>query len=537
VVAAFVALASVTSSDAQHQPSHAIPRVPQALIERPTVVRAGVGAVHDAVQTTSAHAQRFYDQGLAYLHSYVWIEAARSFHQALRADPDLAVAHACLNLAYVELNKPEEARQSLATARRLVERLAGARALHDRRHIEVRALQAAAEASPGDGSPLGAYRTAVGQAVVDFPGDVEFLLLQGLATSPDPFERGQGTSADAVPFFERARRQAPGHHGARHYLTHALENAGRIQAALAEAREYARLAPEVPHARHMLGHSLRRAGQIADAILEFEAADRLQRAYFSRENVPASYDWHHHHNLDLLAQSYQYVGRMAKAESLFQASFDLPSNLVTQLFNKREWPAFLRARGRHAEALAAARVLVAHPHPLVQATGHIEAGFAQAATSQLADATTSYNTALRLLRAGPEGAPMAADALLALQGELLLRTAERNKGRAMLEQVAERVRARPGPDNWAQALFTLEAMGRVARQLGDWDLADRLARHMYDHDGAYGGTHYALGLVAEHQARADAARTAFAEAVKRWSGADAAFPELADARKRLNPAR
>jgi len=533
VLAALFALVSVASSDAQHQPSHAIPPIPQALIERPTVVRAGVGTAHDTVQTTSAEAQRFYDQGLAYLHSYVWIEAARSFHQALRADPELAVAHAGLNLAYVELNKPEEARGALATARRLAERLAGSRARHDRRHVEVRALQAAAEAAPADPAKLAAYRTALWQAGEDFPRDVEFLLLQGLATSHDPSERGQGTGAAAAPFFDRARQQAPAHHGPRHYLTHALENAGRIPEALAEAREYARLAPDIPHAHHMLGHNLRRADRVADAIAEFEAADRLQRAYFTRENVPASYDWHHHHNLDLLAQSYQYVGRIAKAESLFRASFDLPSNLVTQLFNKREWPAFLRGRGRHAEALAAARVLVSHPHPLVQATGHIEAGFAHAALGQLGEATSSYNAALRLLRGSPEGAPMAADALLALQGELLLRTAARDKGRGMLEQVAERVRARPGPDNWAQALFTLEAMGRVAREVGDWDLANRLARHIYDHDAGYGGSHYALGLVAERQARTDDARTAFTEAVKRWSGADAAMPEPADARKRL----
>jgi hypothetical protein len=95
------------------------------------------------------------------------------------------------------------------------------------------------------------------------------------------------------------------------------------------------------------------------------------------------------------------------------------------------------------------------------------------------------------------------------------------------------VQARPGPDNWAQALFTLEAMGRVAREVGDWDLANRLARHMYDHDSGYAGSHDALGLVAERQARTDDARTAFTEAVKHWSGADAAMPELADDRKRL----
>jgi len=537
VAAAFLALASVAPSEAQHQPSHAIPRVPQALLERPTALRTGVGVVHDEVHTTSADAQRFYDQGLAYLHSYVWIEAARSFHQALRADPALAVAHAGLNLAYLELNKPEEARQALDTARRLAEKLTGRRARHDRRHLELRALQAAAEAASNDATKLAAYRTAIGQAVADFPRDVEFLLLQGLSTSYDPYERGQGCGLTAVPYYERARRLDPAHPGARHYLTHAFENANRIPEALEQAREYARLAPEVPHARHMLGHDLRRSGQVAQAITEFEAADRLQRAYFARENVPASYDWHHHHNLDLLAQSYQYVGRMSRAEELYRASFDLPSNLVAQLLNKREWPAFLRARGRHAEALAASRTLVAHPHAIVQAAGHIEAGFAHAALGQLAEATAAYNAALRLLRAGAEGAPLAADALMALQGELLLRTSAKDKGRAMIEEVTRRLRARPGPDNWAQAVFTIEALARVARQAGDWDLAGRLARHMEEHDANYGGTHYALGLVAEHQGDGATARAAFGRAVKGWSSADASLSELADARKRLGASR
>ena len=48
----------------------------------------GIGNSHEAVTTTSKEAQAFYDQGLNYLESYVWIEASRSFHQALRLDPE-----------------------------------------------------------------------------------------------------------------------------------------------------------------------------------------------------------------------------------------------------------------------------------------------------------------------------------------------------------------------------------------------------------------------------------------------------------------
>ncbi len=65
-----------------------------------------------------AEAQRFYDQGLAYLHNYVWIEAARSFHQALESDANLALAHVGLSYAYIELNQVRAWRPSRSPPRR-----------------------------------------------------------------------------------------------------------------------------------------------------------------------------------------------------------------------------------------------------------------------------------------------------------------------------------------------------------------------------------------------------------------------------------
>ena len=96
---------------------------------------------------------------------------------------------------------------------------------------------------------------------------------------------------------------------------------------------------------------------IDEAIAEFPAADALDGRYFAAEKIPVEYDWHYQHNLDLLATSYQYVGQMTKAEQRFRASFAIPSSLVAQEFNKREWPVFLLARGRAAEALEAASVM------------------------------------------------------------------------------------------------------------------------------------------------------------------------------------
>src|SRR5882762_5826668 len=143
------------------------------LAQRPVPLRTGIGSAHDAVGTTSKQAQAFYDQGLAYLHSYVWLEAARSFNQALRLDPKLAMAHAGLTIAYTELNAPGAARAALERAKALA---AGA---HDTRHVELRALQMAAEAAPQDTAKLATNRSALDAALKAFPEDEELWLQRG----------------------------------------------------------------------------------------------------------------------------------------------------------------------------------------------------------------------------------------------------------------------------------------------------------------------------------------------------------------------
>jgi tetratricopeptide (TPR) repeat protein len=499
------------------QAGHAHPAPSSAvaleLAVRPTAMRTGIGSAHDAVATASKVAQAFYDQGLAYLHSYVWIEAARSFNQALRLDPKLAMAHLGLSIAYVELNAAPAARAALDRAKAL------ASTDHDQRHVAARALQMAAEEAPGDAARLTAYRAALDQALTKFPRDEEFWLQRGQAESPDPAERGQGSVAGSVRFYEKALALAPGHFAAHHYLTHAYENSGRVQEALTRSATYAKMAPAVPHARHMDGHNLRRAGRIDEAIAAFAAADALETAYFTAEKIPAEYDWHYQHNLDLLATSYQYIGQMRKAEALLTRAFAIPSSLLVQEVNKREWPVFLLARGRAREALAVATTMAAHRSPVVSAAGHVEAGRARLALGQFKEAADEGNTALRLMR-GAEGGGIVADPLQALQGEFLLRTGKAAQGRPMLEAVVRQARARPGPDAWVQALFTIEAIARAAREVGDWDFAGWTARQMVEHDPNYAGSHEALALVADHRGDAATARAERALVAKYWKNAD-----------------
>src|SRR4051794_351624 len=149
---------------------------------------------------------------------------------------------------------------------------------------------------------------------------------------------------------------------------------------------------------------------------------------------------------------------MAKAEPRFRRSFAIASPLVQQELNKRAWPVFLLARGRAREALDAALAMIGHRASIVSASGHLMAGEARLAMGEYQAAADEANAALRLMRESPLGAGMLADPLQQLQGEFLLRTGKREKAKPMLEQVVRKLRAAPGPDAWAQALFSLESI-------------------------------------------------------------------------------
>src|SRR5581483_10573679 len=56
----------------------------------PAHIMSGQGTeyVHLAITTSNPEAQKFFDQGLAQLHSFWAVEAERSFLQAAQLDPD-----------------------------------------------------------------------------------------------------------------------------------------------------------------------------------------------------------------------------------------------------------------------------------------------------------------------------------------------------------------------------------------------------------------------------------------------------------------
>jgi tetratricopeptide (TPR) repeat protein len=520
----------VVAQEASHEGHTHIGWLSADILERPVSQQQGIGKIHEAVSTKSARAQIFYDQGLAYLQSYVWVEAARSFHQALRSDPQLAMAYVGLSYAYSPMDFAAAA-DALAKAQALSEHMSA----RERQRVHIRGLQLQAMASSGNaegGGAFAAFKQSLDDALAEFPGDEQFLLLRGNAEEANPFGDGQGCVASAIPFYEKALATSPGNFAANHFLIHCYENSGRPQEALKFARLYVSAAPEIPHAHHMYGHVLRRTGGMLEAIAQFKAADTLELEYFKKNNFPPTVDWHHPHNLGLLASSYQFLGKMKLAESLYRRAGSLTPHSDFDAFNRKDLCEFLLDRARYAEALAAARALADSSFPLARSAGHSLAGSALLGLNKPEEAAHELELAENEAAPLPPAEGPAARLPIAMLRANLLMVQRSPEASPLLQRIAKRIVAENGPDAWIQGLYELERIHRAARMLGDWEVATQFAQLMVERAPEYAGAHYAMALCAQHDGDKQRAETEFALAGKRWANADTDLFEMRDLRQK-----
>jgi tetratricopeptide (TPR) repeat protein len=423
-----MAVVRAQPQNVDHDAMGAIGQVPAEILERPVPLRQGIGKIHEEVMTKSPEAQAFYDQGLAYLHSFVWIEAARSFHQSLRLDPSLLMPYLGLSDAYIGL-------QDFAGARAAFERaqsLAGNASQKERARITIRARQLDYLQESGNLQKYFAYRLAITDALAASPSDPWLWILRGFADEGSPLAHGQGGGVDTIAFYETTLTFSRDNFVAHHYLAHTFENHGPTTNALEQSEEYVRLAPAIPHAHHMHGHNLRRVGRTEEAIQEFLKAEQLENDYYRAENIPAQYDWHHAHNLQLLAMSYQALGQMKAAEAAYREAYSLPAYIDLAEYNRRAWPEFLLERGRAQEALEVSRDLVKSRWAMGRFAGHALAGRALLAINHPEDAKSELVLAEEEMEQLPTSAIKVLEDAVMLRAEIFLREKNWEKGNALM---------------------------------------------------------------------------------------------------------
>jgi Tfp pilus assembly protein PilF len=355
----------------------------------------------------------------------------------------------------------------------------------ERRWIALFEQQLEAASAPPAESEVrhGAYKRAVEELVALDPDDPHAWVLRGNAEEPGAWGRGQRGGVGSIAFYEAALRRDRDHLGAHHFLVHSYENVGRYHEAAEHGRIYAAAAPDVPHAQHMLGHVLPRLGLWQEARLQFEKADRLERAYYESQGVAPAEDWHHGHNLSVLGTVALRLGDPSAAERRFREAYALDSTLP----NCAPWVEYLLLRRQNEAALEAAAACEQRGSTLARLVGAslvVEALLGLNRTEDARAALSRADAAARTALAEARTTPLAAfgprlvryrdvaAALVALQDE------DPERGERELLRVADEIASSRSIDGWASGLYRLVRLADLARANGRPALAAALEERL-----------------------------------------------------------
>lgn len=251
-----------------------------------------LGDHHYLVTTENQMAQAYFDQGLKLAYAFNHAEAHRSFSEAARLDPQLAMAY--WGQAYAlgpNINDPYPDDQRKANAYQAIQQ---ARALLDNASEKEQALiMALAErTSPELQSDLHTLNVAYMQAMEDvaqtYPEDPDVLTLYGEAvmnTMPWNYWDNQGNpnpgTLQGKEALETAKKLNPRHPGAHHFYIHMVE-LPQPELAVPSAEVLGTLMPAAGHIVHMPSHIFIRVGRYEDAAKANIAAIAADEDYISQ---------------------------------------------------------------------------------------------------------------------------------------------------------------------------------------------------------------------------------------------------------------
>ncbi len=459
-----------------------------------------------------AAVQKPFERGVALLHSFWYIEAAKAFTAVTQADPDCAIAYWGLAMSqWTQIWAPPQP-AALKRGWDAVEKAKAASAQ--------------------------AYGRAMEQMYASYPQDREVAIFYALAlqATADPHDKTYANQRKSAEIAEKVLAAEPNHPGAAHYIIHAYDYPPVARQGLAAASRYAQFAPSVPHALHMPSHTYVLLGMWTETIQSNVAAAAAEK---DRGNPDDRM-----HALDYLVYGYLQQAQDGEAKKIVDEARGIMTDLAARNYNSgRATAAFAMAaietrwtmeRGRWAEAAA----IEPRPtrFPQTDAMIHFARAIGAARTGNAAQARAETEK-LGNLR---ETLQQNKDAYWAEQVEIQRRAAAawtaRAEGKtddalalmrsaAELEATTEKHNISPGPIVLARELLgdMLLEMQQPAKAIAEYEAALTMAPNRFK-------ALYALGRAAELSGDREKARVVYGKLLVVAAASDGARPELAQAK-------
>jgi tetratricopeptide (TPR) repeat protein len=303
----------------------------------------GLGSYSRKITTNSAEAQRYFDQGLGFLHGFNHRAAIRAFQQAAEFDSKCAMGHWGVALAcgphINSMAVPPPAAELAWTELELAQKNVGNASPVERALIDALAKRYA-NPQPEDRSGLDrAYADAMREVWKKYPKDPDvgaFFAEAMMNLRPwdqwTPDGKPQPGTDEIIATLDAVLKLNPNHPLANHLYIHAVEASPNPERASAAADRLRNLQPGLAHNVHMPSHIDIRTGQWLKAVdtnAKAVEADQWYRKIFGQPkgflNVYIA------HNRHMLAYAAMMTGQRDLAMKHIRAMVaEMPSEFLTE---------------------------------------------------------------------------------------------------------------------------------------------------------------------------------------------------------------
>ncbi len=306
-----VSLAGV-ADDAKPAPPKAEPHFPK------------LGSYSRKVTTSSPEAQRYFDQGLAFLYGFNHDEAIRSFEAAAAADPKCAMAYwgiAAANGPHINHTDVDEAHAKAAwQAVTKARELSGGASPVEQELIKALG-ERYADPQPKDRKPLDvAYADAMRKVWERQRDDADVGALTAEAIMDlrpwdqwTPAGKPQPGTEEVLGILDAVLAKSPKHPLAAHLMIHAAEASPHPERADVAADGLRDLMPGIGHLVHMPSHIDVRRGRWQEAVVANEKAINADNVYYAAVPRQGFYRLYMAHNHHMLAYAAMMQGQSLKS--------------------------------------------------------------------------------------------------------------------------------------------------------------------------------------------------------------------------------
>ena len=269
------------------------------------------GTVHFATSCNET-AQRRFDRGMRYQHSFWYRESKEIFEEVLKADPECGIAY--WGIALSMLNNPHlpppPANLPLGLEAIKKAKAVGAKSQRERDFIDALLVFYADYDKIPHGARIQAYLKAIEAVAQRYRQDDEAQLFYGITlnVAASPNDKTYSNQLKGAAILEKVFERQPRHPGVAHYLIHLYDTPALAEKGLDAANRYSEIAPAAPHAQHMPSHIFTRIGYWKESIALNTVSARVAKA--DKEPIDQL------HAMDYLVYAHLQLAQDAKARAV-----------------------------------------------------------------------------------------------------------------------------------------------------------------------------------------------------------------------------